>query len=72
MVFDTLREPNIFQDKYNKYAAPKYLRKLKVQLKINGNELRIEGKKKDDLQTVIQMIKDAKLGIPVQFVNYRD
>ena len=46
--------------------------KIKVQVKINGNELRIDGKKKDDLQTVIQMIKDAKLGIPVQFVNYRD
>jgi hypothetical protein len=29
-------------------------------------------KKKDDLQTVIQMIKDAKLDIPIQFVNYRD
>ena len=46
--------------------------KLKVQVKINGNELRIEGKKKDDLQTAIQMIKDTKLGIPIQFVNYRD
>ena len=46
--------------------------KLKVQIKINGNELRIEGKKKDDLQTAIQMIKDAKLDIPIQFVNYRD
>jgi uncharacterized protein YajQ (UPF0234 family) len=46
--------------------------KLKVQVKINGNELRVAGKKKDDLQTSIQMIKDAKLGIPIQFVNYRD
>ena len=46
--------------------------KIKVQVKINGNELRIDGKKKDDLQTVIQMIKDAKLDIPIQFVNYRD
>ena len=46
--------------------------KIKVQVKINGNELRIDGKKKDDLQAVIQMIKDAKLGIPVQFINYRD
>ena len=46
--------------------------KLKVQIKINGNELRIEGKKKDDLQTIIQMINDSKLDIPIQFVNYRD
>jgi len=46
--------------------------KLKVQVKINGSELRVEGKKKDDLQTAIQMIKDAKLDIPIQFVNYRN
>ena len=46
--------------------------KIKVQIKINGNELRVEGKKRDDLQTVMQMIEEAKVGIPVQFVNYRD
>ena len=46
--------------------------KIKVQIKINGNELRVEGKKRDDLQTVTQMIEEAKVGIPVQFVNYRD
>ena len=46
--------------------------KIKVQIKINGNELRVEGKKKDDLQTVMQMIEDTKIGIPVQFVNFRD
>ena len=46
--------------------------KIKVQVKINGNELRVEGKKRDDLQTVMQMIEDAKVGIPVQFVNFRD
>ena len=46
--------------------------KVKVQVKINGNELRVDGKKKDDLQTVMQMIKDTKMGIPIQFVNFRD
>ena len=46
--------------------------KIKVQVKINGNELRIEGKKKDDLQAVIQIIEDSKIGIPVQFINFRD
>ena len=46
--------------------------KIKVQVKINGNELRVDGKKKDDLQRVMQMIEDTKIGIPVQFVNYRD
>jgi len=46
--------------------------KIKVQIKINGNELRVEGKKRDDLQAVMKMIEDAKVGIPVQFVNFRD
>ena len=46
--------------------------KIKVQIKINGSELRVEGKKKDDLQFVMQMIKDSNIGIPLQFVNFRD
>ena len=46
--------------------------KIKVQIKINGNELRVEGKKKDDLQTVMQMIEESKIEIPVQFINFRD
>ena len=46
--------------------------KIKVQIKINGNELRVDGKKKDDLQSVMQMIEDSNIGIPIQFVNFRD
>jgi len=46
--------------------------KIKVQIKINGSELRVDGKKKDDLQSVMQMIEDSNIGIPVQFVNFRD
>ena len=46
--------------------------KIKVQVKINGNELRVDGKKKDDLQAIMEMIEETKLGIPVQFVNFRD
>ena len=46
--------------------------KLKVQVKINGNELRIDGKKKDDLQSVMKLIEDSNIGIPVQFINFRD
>jgi uncharacterized protein YajQ (UPF0234 family) len=46
--------------------------KLKIQVKINGNELRVDGKKRDDLQAVMQMIEDAKIDIPIQFVNFRD
>ena len=46
--------------------------KIKVQVKINGSELRVDGKKKDDLQTVMNMIENSKIGIPVQFINFRD
>ena len=46
--------------------------KIKVQVKINGSELRVDGKKKDDLQKVIEIIKDLKIDIPVQFINFRD
>ena len=46
--------------------------KVKVQVKINGNELRVDGKKKDDLQSVMQMIKESKISIPIQFINFRD
>ncbi|MCG8606016.1 YajQ family cyclic di-GMP-binding protein [bacterium] len=46
--------------------------KMKVQAAIQGDKVRVSGKKKDDLQQVIAMLKDAKLNIPLQFVNYRD
>ncbi|MCP4470013.1 MAG: YajQ family cyclic di-GMP-binding protein [Gammaproteobacteria bacterium] len=46
--------------------------KLKVQAAIQGDQLRINGKKRDDLQQVMQMLRDAKLGIPLQFNNFRD
>ncbi len=46
--------------------------KIKVQVKINGNELRIDGKKKDDLQMVMTLIEDLKIDIPIQFINFRD
>ena len=46
--------------------------KIKVQVKINGNELRVEGKKRDDLQAVMKMIEEEKVGIPIQFINFRD
>tara|TARA_B100000700_G_C14663343_1_gene677430 strand:+ start:195 stop:680 length:486 start_codon:yes stop_codon:yes gene_type:complete len=46
--------------------------KIKVQIKINGNELRVDGKKKDDLQSVMQMIENSDIGIPIQFINFRD
>jgi len=46
--------------------------KLKVQAKIQGNELRISGGKRDDLQKIIELVKELNLEIPLQFVNFRD
>ncbi len=46
--------------------------KMKVQAAIQGDKVRVSGKKRDDLQQVIAMLKDADLEIPLQFVNYRD
>mgnify|MGYP001202022248 FL=1 len=45
--------------------------KLKVQSQIQGEQLRVTGKKIDDLQTVITFLKDENLGIPLQFVNMK-
>lgn len=46
--------------------------KLKVQTAIQGEKLRVTGKKRDDLQRVIAMLRDAELDLPMQFVNFRD
>ena len=46
--------------------------KMKVQVKIQGNELRVSGAKRDNLQEAIQIIKDLDLPVPLQYVNFRD
>lgn len=46
--------------------------KLKVQSSIQGEQVRVTGKKRDDLQEVIQMLKNSKLDFPLQFTNFRD
>jgi uncharacterized protein YajQ (UPF0234 family) len=46
--------------------------KLKVQAAIQGEQLRVTGKKRDDLQQVMQSLREAGLGIPLQFNNFRD
>lgn len=45
---------------------------LKVQAAIQGEEVRISGKKRDDLQASIALLRTAKLEQPLQFVNFRD
>ncbi len=46
--------------------------KLKVQAAIQGEKVRITGKKRDDLQEAIAMLRKEKLGLPLQYVNFRD
>ena len=46
--------------------------KLKVQAAIQGEQVRITGKKKDDLQEAISFLQNAKLELPLQFENFRD
>ena len=46
--------------------------KLKVQAAIQGDQLRITGKKRDDLQEAIALLKDAALETPLQYKNFRD
>jgi uncharacterized protein YajQ (UPF0234 family) len=47
-------------------------RKMKVQAAIQGEQLRVTGKKRDDLQAVIALLKEGDYGIPLQFKNFRD
>ena len=45
---------------------------LKVQAAIQGDQVRVTGKKKDDLQEVIAFLRKAKIDLPLQFENFRD
>ena len=44
----------------------------KVQASINGEEVRITGKKRDDLQSMIDLLKQNDIGVPLQYQNFRD
>jgi uncharacterized protein YajQ (UPF0234 family) len=46
--------------------------KIKVQTAIQGEKLRVTGKKRDDLQKVIVLLREENLGIPLQYENFRD
>ncbi len=47
-------------------------KKLKVQSAVQGEKVRVTGKKRDDLQQVIGALKEAEFDLPLQFVNFRD
>ena len=46
--------------------------KLKIQVAVQGDELRVSGKKRDDLQSAIAAMKDHDFAVPLQFTNFRD
>ena len=46
--------------------------KIKVQAAIQGDKVRVTGKKRDDLQQVMALLRQADLGLPLQFNNFRD
>jgi hypothetical protein len=43
-----------------------------VSSQTQGDQVRVTGKKRDDLQSVIQLLKGEDLGVPLQFTNFRD
>ena len=45
---------------------------IKVQVAIQGDQVRVSGKKRDNLQQIMQLLREANLGIPLQFNNFRD
>ena len=47
-------------------------KKMKVQSSIQGDSVRVSGKKRDDLQAAIRLIKEQNFDIPLQFQNFRD
>jgi uncharacterized protein YajQ (UPF0234 family) len=61
-------ETSLARDLVKKIKASK----IKVQSAIQGEKLRISGKKRDDLQSVIALLKDADVDIPLQYENFRD
>lgn len=46
--------------------------KMKVQTAIQADQLRVSGKKRDDLQSIIALLDEEEVGLPLQYVNFRD
>jgi cyclic-di-GMP-binding protein len=73
----TLRREVLIREGIDQDIAKKMVKdvkdeKLKVQVSIQGDELRVSGKKRDDLQAVIAFLKAQEYEVPLQFVNMRD
>ena len=73
----TMRQEISIHDGIEREIAQKIVKdvkaeKIKVQVAIQGEELRVSGKKRDDLQVVITFLKSQDYGIPLQFINMRE
>ena len=62
----------IDKDTAKKLVATVKESKIKVQASIQGESLRVNGKKRDDLQKTMAILKEKELGLPLQFQNFRD
>ena len=74
---NTIRQKVIVKQGIDREIAQKIIKeikssKTKVQASIQGDELRISGKKRDDLQSTIQLVKNMSIKFPLQYVNFRD
>lgn len=74
---NTLRQKVVIQQGLEQDIAKKISKaikdsKMKVQASIQGDEVRISGKKRDDLQQAMTLVKELKIDLPLQFVNFRD
>ncbi len=75
---NTIRQTIVIRQGIARDLAQKVVKEIKaakmkkVQVAIQGDELRVSGKKRDDLQAAIALIKDMKLEQPLQYVNFRD
>ena len=72
-----LRLPLILNEGINKENAQKIIKylkdqKLKIQTSVQGEQLRVSGKKRDDLQITISKLKELEISIPLKFINFRD
>jgi hypothetical protein len=71
------RQPVTLRQGIDKELARKITRiikdsKLKVQAAIQGEQVRVTGKKRDDLQEVIALLKKSNIELPLQYENFRD
>lgn len=74
---NTVRQLVVVKQGIDKELARKIVKslkdgKLKVQAAIQGDELRVSAKQRDDLQTAIAHVKGMEIELPLQYINFRD